>query len=172
VKSPDFPAAEMHGRVRVLVVDDHDDWRQLISKMVSKGPEWLVIAEACDGLEAVHMAEHLQPDLILLDIGLPKLNGVEAARRIQKVSPNSKILFVSENRSREIAEAALANGAGGYVVKAEAGTDLLRAIKAVLEGTRFISASLAGPLLVTTMTLSLPPAAQLSWLLMFLAGMS
>jgi response regulator RpfG family c-di-GMP phosphodiesterase len=92
----------------------------------------------------MHMAEQLQPDLILLDIGLPKLNGLDAARRIRMVAPVAKILCVSENRSRDIADAALANGAGGYVVKSDAGNDLLPAIRAVLRGERFISSSLTG----------------------------
>jgi len=135
-------------------------------------PGWRVIGQASDGLEAVHMAQQLQPDLILLDINLPKLNGLKAAYQIEEVAPMAKILCVSENRSREIVEAALANGAGGYVVKSDAGSDLLPAIRAVLEGKRFISASLTGQLLVTTATLSVTSAAQLSWLLMFISGMS
>jgi DNA-binding NarL/FixJ family response regulator len=98
----------------------------------------------------VEQAKALQPDLILLDIGLPIINGIEAARRIREVSPLSKILFVSESRSPEIAEEALKTGANGYVVKSDAATELLPAIKAVLEGKRFISASLAGHFLVAT----------------------
>ena len=97
-----------------------------------------------DGLKAVQKAQELQPDLILLDIGLPTLNGIEAARRIREVSPTSKILFVSENRSRDVAEEALHTGAGGYVVKSDAGSELLTAVNAVLESKRFVSASLAG----------------------------
>ena len=108
------------------------------------------MGETSDGLEAVHKAEELQPDLILLDIGLPTLNGIEVARRIQVVSPTSKILFVSENRSPEIAEEALRTGAGGYVVKSDAVGELLPAVKAVLEGKQFMSASLAGHFLVAT----------------------
>ena len=172
MKLPDFPnAGETHESVRVLVVDDHEQWRRLMSTTVTEQPDWRVLGEASDGLEAVHMAQQLQPDLILLDIGLPKLNGIEAAHQIQAVAPMAKILYVSENRSREIAEAALANGARGYVVKSDAGSDLLPAIRAVLEGKRFISASLTGPLLVATTMLSVTPAAQLSWILMFVSGM-
>jgi DNA-binding NarL/FixJ family response regulator len=103
-----------------------------------------------DGLEAVQQAEELQPDLILLDIGLPTLNGIEAARRIRRVSPASRILFVSENRSADIAEEALSTGASGYVFKSDAGSELLPAVKAVLEGKRSISASLASHFLVAT----------------------
>jgi DNA-binding NarL/FixJ family response regulator len=129
--------------VRVLVVDDHEPWRRFYVTTLQKRPELHVIGEAFDGLEAVHIAQELQPDLILLDIGLPIMNGIEAARRIQKVSPASKILFVSENRSSDIVEAALTTGAGGYVVKADAAGELLPAVDAVSEGKRFVSVSLS-----------------------------
>lgn len=108
-----------------------------------------MIGEVSDGLEAVQKVQELQPDLILLDIGLPTLNGIEAAKRIRHVSPSSKILFVSEHRSPDIAEEALSTGAVGYVVKSDAARELLPAVKAVLEGKRFVSASLAGHELVT-----------------------
>jgi CheY-like chemotaxis protein len=96
-----------------------------------------------DGSEAVQKARELQPDLILLDIGLPSLNGIEAARRIRSVSPNSKILFVSENHSSDVIEEALRTGALGYVVKSDAASDLLLAVEAVLQGKRFVSASVS-----------------------------
>lgn len=136
--------------IRVLVVDDHELWRRFASTTLLKQPELQVIGEASDGMEAVQKAEELQPDLILLDIGLPTLNGIEAARRIRKVSSACKILFVSENRSADIAEEALSTGAGGYVVKSDAAGELLPAVKAVLEGKRFVSASLAGHFLGAT----------------------
>ena len=128
--------------MRVLVVDDNEPWRRFFSTTLRKRADLLVISEATDGLEAVQQAQQLQPDLILLDIGLPTLNGIEAARRVQDVSPKSKILFVSENRSVDVAEEALSTGAGGYVVKSDAASELLPAIKAVLEGQRFVSTSL------------------------------
>lgn len=135
--------------IRVLVVDDYEPWRRYFSTLLPKQPGLQVIAAVSDGLEAIRRAEELQPDLILLDIGLTTLNGIEAARGIRKVAPASKILFVSENRSPEVAEEALSTGAGGYVVKSDAGSELLPAIRAVLEGKRFISASLAGHFLLT-----------------------
>ena len=128
--------------IRVLVVDDYEPWRRFACTTLLKQPELHVIGEVSDGLEAVQQAKELQPDLILLDIGLPTLNGIEAARRIREVSPNSKILFVSENRSQDIAREALSTGAGGYVVKSDAGSELLLAIRAVLKGQRLVSASL------------------------------
>ena len=81
--------------VRILVVDDFEPWRRIISTIAQIQPGWQVICEASDGLEAVQKAEELMPDLILLDISLPKLSGIEAAKQIRKVAPNSKILFVS-----------------------------------------------------------------------------
>jgi len=129
--------------VRVLVVDDNESWRRFFYSTLQKQPEYQVIGEASDGQEAVQQAQQLQPDLILLDIGLPKSNGIEAARRIREVSPTSKILFVSENRSSDIARGALSTGAGGYLVKSDAASELLPAVKAVLQGERFVSASLA-----------------------------
>ena len=112
--------------------------------MLQQQTDLQIIGEATNGLEAVQIAQQLQPDLILLDVGLPKLNGLEAAPRIREVSPRSRILFVSENRSRDIAEAALRTGVGGYVVKATASTELLPAVEAVLKGKQFVSASLTG----------------------------
>ena len=136
--------------IRVLVVEDYESWRRYFLTLLSKNEGLQVIGEVSDGLEAIQKAEELQPDLILLDIGLPRLNGIEAARRIRRVSPASKILFVSENRSADVAEEALNTGAGGYVMKSDAESELLPGIRAVLDGKRFISASLAGHFLVAT----------------------
>jgi DNA-binding NarL/FixJ family response regulator len=105
-------------------------------------PELQVISEASDGLEAVQKAAELQPSLIVLDIGLPSLNGIEAARRIRKLSPNSAILFLSQESSPEIVQEALSIGALGYVVKAHAGRDLLIAVEAVLRKEQFVSGAL------------------------------
>jgi len=131
--------------VRVLVVDDYEPWRRFIRLTLLADQKLQVVGEVSDGLEAVEKAQQLQPDLILLDIGLPKLNGIEAARRIREVSPTSKILFVSENRAWELAEEALRVGTSGYVVKSGAASELLAAIWAVLGGKQFLSPSLSGP---------------------------
>jgi DNA-binding NarL/FixJ family response regulator len=128
--------------VRVLVVEDHEPIRRFICSILEKELDVCVVGLVSDGLAAVQGAQELQPDLILLDIGLPTLNGIEAARRIRKVSPTSKILFVTENRSTDILEEALSTGAGGYVVKSDAGSELLPAIEAVLHGEQFVSAGL------------------------------
>ena len=134
--------------IRILVVDDYEPWRQKICSMLQTRTELCVIAEVGDGLAAVQAAEELKPDLILLDIGLPNLNGIQAALQIQQVSPNSKILFLSENRSRDIAEEALRTGAYAYLTKSSAASELLPAIEEVLQGRRFVTASLTGPHLI------------------------
>ena len=139
---------------RILVVDDFEGWRRSVASALQKRPELEIVGETADGLEAVQQAQELKPDLILLDIGLPRLNGIEAARRIREISPSSKILFMTENRSRDIAEEALSTGAGGYFVKSDGNGELLAAIKAVLDGKRFISASLAAYFLVATILTS------------------
>ena len=110
--------------------------------ILDQRPNLQVISEASDGQEAVQKAEELKPDLILLDIGLPTLNGIEAARQIGKVAPESKIIFVTQESSPEAVQAALSLGAWGYVPKARAARDLLAAIEAVLEGRQFVSGGL------------------------------
>jgi len=107
-------------------------------------PQWQVIAEAVDGSEAIQKAEALKPDLIVLDIGLPKLNGIEAARRIRQLAPSSKIIFLSQYNSLDVVQAALSTGALGYVCKTDARRALLPAADAVLRGRQFVSSSLEG----------------------------
>jgi len=130
--------------VRVVVVDDYAPFRSFFGSTLRKNLELQIVAEIADGLEAVGKAEELQPDLIVLDLGLPTLNGIEAARRIRKVAPQSKILFVSQESSTDVVEEALSLGSAGYLVKAYAGSELLAAVEAVRQGKRFISAGLSG----------------------------
>jgi DNA-binding NarL/FixJ family response regulator len=130
--------------IRILVVDDFEPFRVFVLSVFSKTPEFQIICEASDGLEAVQKAEELKPDLILLDIGLPKLNGIQAARQIRKLAPSSKILFLSQESSADVVQEALDLGAMGYVVKAYAGSELLAAVEAVCQGRRFVSVGLSG----------------------------
>ena len=128
--------------VRVFVVDDYEPFRRTVCSMLKAAANVQVIGEASDGLEAVHKAEELKPDVILLDIGLPTLNGIEAARRISRVLPDAKILFVSQDNDPDVAAAALSGGAKGYVHKLDVTKDLLPAVKAVLRGEHFSSAGI------------------------------
>jgi DNA-binding NarL/FixJ family response regulator len=128
--------------MRVLVVEDFAPFWQFIRSTLAERPEVQVIGEVADGLEAVQTAELLEPDLVLLDIGLPTLNGIEAARQIRKLVPASKIIFLSQESSSEVVQEALKLGAWGYVVKTRAASDLLAAVDAFLEGRQFVSAGL------------------------------
>jgi CheY-like chemotaxis protein len=127
---------------KILIVDDFEEFRTFLRSILQARSEFRAIWQASDGLAAVQHAEALQPDLILLDIGLPKLNGIEAARLIQKVSPNSKILFVSQESSGVMVEQTLLVGGHGYLWKSDAASELLLAVDAILLGTQFVSSSL------------------------------
>ena len=128
--------------LRILVVEDFQPFRRLICTALQRRAEFQT-TEAADGLEAVQKAEALQPDLILLDINLPKLHGFEVAKQIRSLAPHARLIFVSQEFSSDIVQKALSLGADGYVQKLSAGTDLLPAIDAVLGGQRFVSSSLA-----------------------------
>jgi DNA-binding NarL/FixJ family response regulator len=134
--------------VRILLVDDYEPFRRFVCSILGKRPELQVVGEASDGLEAVHKAEELRPDLIVLDIGLPILNGLEAARRIRKLTPRSKILIVSQESSSDVVEEALNSGALGYVAKTRAGTELLAAVEVVCKGIHFVGSDLR-PFVIT-----------------------
>jgi DNA-binding NarL/FixJ family response regulator len=128
--------------IRVLLVDDHALARRGIRAVLSSNANLDVVCEAADGEEAVNKAEELHPAIILLDITLPGISGIQAARRIRASSPESRIIFLSQHDSIQIAKDALSVGAQGYVVKSDAGRDLLTAIEAVHEGRTFISRTL------------------------------
>ena len=130
--------------IRVLVVDDMEPFRRLVVSMLQARQELQVIGEVSNGLDAVQKAQELHPDLILLDIGLPKLNGIEAARRIRGFSPTSRIIFVSQESSTGVVKEVLSMGACGYVVKLDAGRELLAAVDAVLRGEQFVGSRFAG----------------------------
>jgi DNA-binding NarL/FixJ family response regulator len=118
--------------VRILVVEDFAEFRKLISLTLTQRADLQVIGEASDGLEAVQKSVELKPDLILMDIGLPSLNGLEAARRILELVPESKIVFLSQESSAEVMQAAQKIGACGYVVKIKATSELMPAIDAAI----------------------------------------
>jgi DNA-binding NarL/FixJ family response regulator len=130
--------------LRVLVVDDCEPFRRFVCSTLEKKPDLQVVGEASDGLEAVQKAEELQPDLIVLDIGLPTLNGIEVARRIRKLRPECKMLFMSQESSADVAQETFRLGAMGYVVKSHAGSELFVALEEVCQGRQFVSRGLSG----------------------------
>jgi DNA-binding NarL/FixJ family response regulator len=125
--------------LRVLVADDYEPWRRCVSSLFSKHPELQIVSEVSDGLEAVLKTEELQPDLVLLDLSLPKLNGVEAANRIRRATPAAKIVFITAYRDSEAIDTVLRNQADGYVLKWEIARELLPAIETVVWGGKFVS---------------------------------
>jgi DNA-binding NarL/FixJ family response regulator len=125
--------------IRIMVVEDFRSFRQFVCSKLEQRAELQIVCEVSDGLEAVQKAEDLKPNLILLDIGLPTLNGIEAARRILVLAPESKIIFASRETSPVFVEEAMRLGAWGYVFKSDAEGDLMLAVDAVLSGKRFVS---------------------------------
>ena len=129
--------------VRILVVDDSELFRRFMISALQMSPALQVICSVADGFAAVAKAEELRPDVILLDIGLPGQNGIEAGRQIRRCAPESKIIFVSQESSADIVQETLSLGALGYVVKTSAGNDLLPAVAAVICSKQFVSSALA-----------------------------
>jgi DNA-binding NarL/FixJ family response regulator len=119
--------------IRILIVDDHPVVRRGLRTLLEVREGWEVIDEAADGIEAVEKADRLNPDVILLDISMPKMNGLEACRLIRKTQPSSEILIVTQHDSPQMMREALEAGAWGYVVKSNAGRDLLEAVQAASE---------------------------------------
>jgi len=128
---------------RVMVVDDFRDWRREVRSILEHDPELSVVGEASDGAEAVKKAAELKPDVIVLDIGLPTLNGIEAAARIAELSPGSRVLFLSQHNDVGTVQAAFETGAWGYVHKLSASDELLSAVAALLQGRRFVSSGIS-----------------------------
>jgi DNA-binding NarL/FixJ family response regulator len=128
--------------IRVLVVEDFAPFRKHICSTLGKRPSLQIVGEVSDGLEAVRQAQALEPDLILLDIGLPSLSGIETARQIRKLTPRSRIIFVSQESSPDLVQEALKSGGLGYVLKTRSDSDLLAAVNVVLEGGQFVSPGL------------------------------
>jgi CheY-like chemotaxis protein len=127
---------------KILIVDDFPPWQQFIFEMFKSETDSNIIYFAADGLEAVQKAQELQPDVILMDVSLPVMNGFEATGKIRVLSPGSKILFLTERRSYDYMQGAFDAGASGYILKTDAGSDLLRGVEAALQNQRFVSRSL------------------------------
>jgi DNA-binding NarL/FixJ family response regulator len=125
-----------------LIVEDSKAFKQFIHATLGKRTDLELVGEASDGLEAVQKAVELKPDLILLDIGLPSLNGIEAARKIRNLVPESRIIFLTQESSADGVQEALSLGAQGYVVKTKARRELLNAVEAVLSGRTFVSSGI------------------------------
>ena len=135
------PVLELPLLKTIVIADDFAPFRRLIrSKLRTNG--FQIVAEASDGIEAVSKTAELQPDVVLLDITMPRLNGLQAAAQIRSVAPASRILFVSQNGDPDIVQSAMSHGAAGFLNKSQIGSELLHAIQTALEGKTFVSAVL------------------------------
>lgn len=123
--------------VKILVVDDYEPWCRFVCSSLENVPQLRVVGVAADGLEALQKAQSLRPDLILLDIAMPRMNGLESAETLTKLSPQARILFLSQELSPEMTQAAFRLGAMACILKSRAARELLPAIEAVLAGKRF-----------------------------------
>jgi DNA-binding NarL/FixJ family response regulator len=124
---------------RILVADDHDVVRQGLRSLIQEQPQWELVAEATDGRDAVEKAGELKPDIAILDISMPSLNGLDATRQILKLNTHTKILILSMHDSEQVIDNVLNAGARGYVLKADAASDLVRAMQALLAGQTFFT---------------------------------
>ena len=129
--------------VRILIADDHELIRRGLSAQLSHNPAWTVVAEAANGREAVELALRLKPDLIVLDLTMPELNGLSATRRILAENPAARILILTMHESQQLVREVLAAGAQGYVLKSDAGRTLIAALEALLDGRPFFTSKVA-----------------------------
>ena len=125
--------------ITVLLVDDFVPFRSYLRVLLKIASALEIVGEAGDGAEAIQKSEQLKPQIVLLDLSMPGMSGIEAAKEIRKVSPSSKIIFLTDERSKEVAQHALKSGAEGYVVKLYAGSELLDAITDVIDGRSYLS---------------------------------
>ena len=130
-------------KIRVLVVDDHETVRRGICALLRSDPDIEVTCDVADGLQAVRKAKQVQPDVIVLDITMPKMDGLKAAVRIRKVAPQTEIVFLSQHDSLESVRQALRAGGRGYVVKSDAAKELISAVRTVSKKKRYVNTRFA-----------------------------
>jgi DNA-binding NarL/FixJ family response regulator len=131
------------GKLKILIADDHTLVRQGLRKILEAQPGWEVVAEAGDGREAVQQAIQLRPDVVILDLAMPRLNGVEAVQQIERRAPGVRVLVLSMYADEAYVTRAVRAGAAGYLLKDSADTDLIRAVTAVAQGKSFFSPTVA-----------------------------
>ncbi len=129
--------------LRILVADDHEVVRRGVRVLLEAHPGWQICDEAVEGRDAVEKAGRLRPEVVILDIGMPLLNGLEAARQIRKVSPESEVLILTMHESEQVIREVLAAGARGYVLKSDAGRSLVKAVEALSRHKTFFTSSVA-----------------------------
>jgi len=130
--------------LRILLVDDHAVVRRGVRALLESHPGWEIVAEATTGTEAVEMAKRLQPDIVVMDLSLPQLNGLDATRQVLKESPRSEVLVLTMHHSEELARNVLAAGARGYVLKSDADQSLIAAVDSLRQHKPFLTSTVTG----------------------------
>lgn len=143
--------------LRILIADDHEVVRRGIRALLEGHPGWEVCGEAVDGRNAVEKARELSPDLALLDIGMPNLNGLDAARQILKAAPRTRVLILSMHNSDQVVREVLEVGARGFILKSDAARDLVAAVEALQRRTTFFTSDVATIVLEGYLTRSINP---------------
>jgi DNA-binding NarL/FixJ family response regulator len=129
--------------VRILIADDHELFRRGVAAELMQVPGWLIAAEATNGRDAVALAAQLRPDIVVLDLTMPELNGLEAARQIAAADPSARILILTAHESEQLVREVLNAGARGYVLKSDAGRTLVAALQALLGGGSYFTSNVA-----------------------------
>jgi DNA-binding NarL/FixJ family response regulator len=129
--------------VRILIADDHELFRRGLAAELTQVPGWVVAGEAANGRDAVELAAALKPDLVVLDLTMPELNGLEAARKIISVNPAARVLILTAHESEQLVREVLSAGAQGYVLKSDAGRILIAALQSLLDGRSFFTSNVA-----------------------------
>jgi DNA-binding NarL/FixJ family response regulator len=148
--------------VRIMIADDHAIVRRGLRALLECQPDWEVCAEASNGLEAVRCVEQLHPDVAIVDIGMPELNGLEATRQILSISPHTEVLILTMHQSEEVVEEVLKAGARGYVLKSDADQNLIAAVESLLEHKPFLTSNVTDIVLSEYLTSrTVPPVVPL-----------
>jgi DNA-binding NarL/FixJ family response regulator len=129
--------------VRILIADDHELFRRGLAAELTQVPGWVVAGEAANGRDAVELAAALKPDIVVLDLTMPELNGLEAARKIISAEPSARVLILTAHESEQLVREVLSAGALGYVLKSDAGRILVAALQALLDGRSFFTSNVA-----------------------------
>lgn len=146
-----------HGKSRILLVEDHTILREGLRNLLSAAPQFEVVGEAGDGLEAIAQTRRLQPDLVIMDLSMPKMTGLEALREITRLYPKTRVLALTMHNSEEHLRDALRAGASGYALKSVSHSELLAAVRSVLAGQRYLSPQVAKPVIDGYLEKNRPP---------------
>lgn len=137
----------MNRKFRIMIVEDHGIMRESVKSLLSSGPEFEIVGEAADGYEAIERIQELKPDLVLTDLSMPKMNGIEMIEEVKRKVRDTKIIALTVHRGEEYVLATLKAGADGYVLKEDSYVELSVAIKHVLKGQRYLSPGVSGKLI-------------------------